>query len=84
MADTDFHNALATLTCHWQTARAFALLKLLRNVDATNFFANRIHDVMNKLPASVIAAAESIALCKKRLYNNNISAHLRYPCANCY
>jgi hypothetical protein len=59
---------------------SFKLHKVLCSLDATKyFFTNRIHEVWNELPASVVASG-TITLFKRRLHNINLCAHLRYPC----
>jgi hypothetical protein len=42
------------------------------------FVTNRINDVWNELPGSVVDS-ESIAVFKRRLRNVNLPARLRYP-----
>ena len=79
LVDTELCDALPRPVCTITRGHSFRLHKVSCSIDATKyFFTNRIHDIWNELPGSVVDS-ESVAVFKKRLRSVDISARLRYP-----
>jgi ribonuclease P/MRP protein subunit RPP40 len=80
LLDTELCNALPGAVCTITRGHSSKLQKVSCKIDTTKYFlTNRIVDIWNKLPSTVVDA-ESVALFKKRLRGINFSPHLRYPC----
>jgi hypothetical protein len=80
LVDTELCNALTRSIYTTTRGHPFKLQKIPCSCDATKyFFTNRLHDLWNELPDSVVAA-ESANSFKQRLHNLNLSAYLRFPC----
>jgi hypothetical protein len=80
LVDNELSDALPRPDCTITRGHSFRLHKVSCSIDATKYcFTNRIHDIWNELPGSVVDS-ESVAVFEKRLRSVDISARLRYPC----
>jgi hypothetical protein len=77
---TELCNALSRSTYTTTRGHSFKLQKISCSTDVTKyFFTNRLHDLWNELPVSVVAA-ETANSFKHRLHIINLCAYLRFPC----
>jgi hypothetical protein len=80
LVDTELCNALTRSTYKTTRGHPCKLQKISCSTDVTKyFFTNRLHDLWNKLPVSVVAA-ETDNSFKHRLHSINLRAYLRFPC----
>ena len=80
LIDTELYHAFPLSAYTTTRGHLFKLYKVQCSIDATKyFFSNRIIDVWNALPVSVVTS-HTIASFKQQLHSINFCAHLRYPC----
>ena len=79
LVDTELCNALTRSIYTTTRGHPFKFQKIPCSTDVTKyFFTNRLHDLWNDLPVSVVAA-ESANSFKQRLLSINLCSHLRFP-----
>lgn len=80
LVDTEPYDALPRSASVTPKGYSFRLHKVSRSFDVTKYFpTNRIYEVWNGLPASVITSG-TITIFKYWLHNINLWVHLHYPC----
>jgi hypothetical protein len=80
LIDTDLCNASTMSTYTTTRGHPFKLQKIPCSIGVTKYFlTNRLHDVWNNLPISVVTA-ETVNSFKQRVHSVNLSTYLSFPC----